>query len=92
VIFSHAFEMEKDGFSHSLFYFFHGMFLIHDLSHQLALMMILKTWTIQEKIVPQHVGHLFILSQNVTVALMSIAILSVSKHHQEGRGSAANHP
>jgi hypothetical protein len=68
------------------------VFLIHDLSHQLALMMILKTWTIQEKIVPQHVGHLFILSQNVTVALMSIAILSVSKHHQEGRGSAANHP
>jgi hypothetical protein len=35
------------------------MFLIHDLSHQLALMMILKTWTIQGKIVPQHVGHLF---------------------------------
>ena len=44
------------------------------------------------KIVPQHVGHLFILSQIVTVALMSIALLSVSKHHQEGRGSAANHP
>jgi hypothetical protein len=68
------------------------MFLIHELSHPLALMMILKIWAIQEKIVPQHVGHLFILSQNVTVALMSIAILSVSKHYQEGRGSAANHP